>query len=121
MASKSRRQKTLTAGFGCSKAQLFVVLLFLGAGQGLVTNTSIIVVTLYFKRKLGMVMGILFTVMALGGIVAPLLLALSLSKYSLRTVILSYGIWIMVGIVGAIFFTEDAKGTETQAKLQLGF
>ena len=89
-----------------------------GTGQGLVTNTSILAVTGFFRRRLGAVMGILFTVMALGGIVTPLILAAALDRFPGRSVTVGYGISILVGVLGAALFKDFDSSNDGRFSVQ---
>ena len=66
----------------------------------------------YFKRKLGLAMGILFMIMALAGIVLPMAVAAAKERFPYRYCIVAYGVFILIGLFGAAFF----KPVEESAK-----
>ena len=95
--------------------------IFSGSGQGLVTNTAILILVDHFKEKQGMALGASFMVMAIGGIVAPQIARLLLSYCSTQASILIYGGQILGGIIGSLMFTPvidsgDKKEAEQSLK-----
>lgn len=75
-----------------------------GCGQGFATNTAFIIVTTFFKAKIGLAMGVVFLVMALGGIALPLAMAQLLNHFSNQICVVIYSCFIAIGFLGAAFF-----------------
>ena len=99
--------------------QLLIVLLVcqcLGAGQGLVTNTAIILLQRHFKEKQGLALGISFMVMALSGMVNLHMVRGFLSFFDVVTSIQLYGAFIILGLLGSALFYEPEINEEFKKK-----
>ena len=89
---------------------------FLGSGQGLVTNTAIILLQRHFKEKQGLALGISFMVMALSGMVNLHMVKGFLSFFDVVTSIQLYGAYIILGLLGSAFFYEPEINEEFKKK-----
>jgi MFS family permease len=79
-----------------------------GSGQGLVTNTAILILVDHFQEKQGLALGISFMVMAVAGIVSPQIVQLLSRAFTYNVSILIYAVQFLVGLIGsALFFPVD--------------
>ena len=97
-------------------------------GHGFTGNPSVVLVVSYFKARVGLAMGILFTSMSVFSILGPIILSRLMNAFSDRICILGYaGFVALLGIPGASFFQpvekhlkvkEDGNDMDVQKELE---
>lgn len=80
--------------------------LIVGSGQGLVTNTAILILVDQFGSQQGLALGISFMVMAIGGIVCPQLVRGLLIHFSTKVSIGIFASIVLIGLLGSATFKK---------------
>lgn len=106
----------ILSAFGKSPADLYLsVGLIAGSGQGLVTNTTILLLVDHFGKKQGLAIGLSFMIMAISGIISPQIVNGLLHKFSAKNTVIIYGCIMLLGLGGAFLFTPVAEAAPSDS------